>query len=490
MPRRVLRYRTSTPVPATSTIDTAALLARFEAIRVEQKVPDAFAPDVLAEAEAAAAHAQLPGRDETAVPFVTIDPVGSMDLDQALHIERAGDGHRVRYAIADVPAYVRAGGALDAETRARIETVYAPDRRSPLHPPVLSEGAASLLPDQVRPAFVWDLQLDGSGRTTHTEVYRARVRSVARLDYDGVQRSVDGGGLGPDDVLTLLKEVGERRIQLEHERGGASLPLPEQVVSEGDDGAFTVGFRPPVPAEDWNAQLSLMTGMAAAELMIAGRVGILRTMPSPDEGAFARFRRQARALGVDWPQGERYGDLLARLDLTDPAHLALVHAATSLFRGASYTPFDGEVPAEREHAAVAASYAHVTAPIRRLVDRFGLVVCEALSSGTQVPGWAREALPALPDLMRTGDTRANAVTRACTDAVEAAVMTTYLGRTLPGDVVDVGKNGRVVVQLHDPAIVANASTANAGAAVRLGDRVQVRVEGADITTGTVTLAVT
>ena len=53
------------------------------------------------------------------MPFLTIDPPGSMDLDQALHIERDGDGYRVRYAIADVPAFVQPGGAVDAETRRR-----------------------------------------------------------------------------------------------------------------------------------------------------------------------------------------------------------------------------------------------------------------------------------------------------------------------------------------------------------------------------------
>ena len=57
-----------------------------------------------------------------------------MDLDQALHIERDGDGYRVRYAIADVPAFVGAGGAVDAETRRRGQTIYAPDKRTPLHP--------------------------------------------------------------------------------------------------------------------------------------------------------------------------------------------------------------------------------------------------------------------------------------------------------------------------------------------------------------------
>ena len=134
MPQRAIRFRTTTPVPAHAEIDQAALLARFEAIREQLHVPAQFPDDVLAEAERAARDVVLPTRDETAVPFVTIDPVGSMDLDQALHIERDGDGYRVRYAIADVPAFVAPGGALDAETRRRVETIYCPGRADPAAP--------------------------------------------------------------------------------------------------------------------------------------------------------------------------------------------------------------------------------------------------------------------------------------------------------------------------------------------------------------------
>jgi exoribonuclease R len=483
MPQREIRFRTTTPVPTHTEVDQKALLARFAAIRSELHVPGAFPSDVEAEAERAVRDLVLPDRDESGVPFVTVDPVGSMDLDQALHLERARAGYRVRYAIADVPAFVAPGGALDAETHQRVETVYAPDERVPLHPAVVGEDAGSLLPGALRSAFVWDIALDGDAQVTGASVYRAQVRSRERLDYLGVQRAVDDGTA--DDVLVLLQEIGEKRIGLESDRGGASLPMPEQDVTLDDDGCFVLGFRPPVRAEAWNAQLSLLTGMVAARMMMDGEVGILRTMPPPDEGSVARFRRQARAIGVDWPREQRYGDFIRGLDLADPRQLALVHEAAGLFRGASYTPFDGEVPAQPVHAAVAAPYAHVTAPLRRLVDRYGLVVCAALSAGTEVPAWAKDALSELPKTMQAGDERAKAVERASTDAVEAAVMASRLGDVFTADVVDVDpKRGRATVQLTDPAIVASAR-----GDVQLGRQVQVRLESADIAAGTIVLQV-
>ena len=448
-------------------VDHAQLSQAFDAVRADLKVPGDFSPEVLAEAQAVADAVSLPQRDETAVPFLTIDPPGSMDLDQAMHIERVGQGYRVRYAIADVPVFVKPGGAIDAEARRRGQTIYAPDRRTPLHPEQLGENAASLLPDQVRPAFVWDMQLDADGEGTSVDVYRAMVSSKKRLDYAQVQAAVDNASA--DECLILLKEVGERRLIMEQARGGASLPMPEQEVSLDKDGHYVLAFRPPVPAEDWNAQISLMTGIAAAEMMLHAEVGILRTMPEPDRHAIQRFRREARALGVTWPSDLPYGELLRSLDRNNPQHLALIHEATALFRGAGYTPFDGGVPELTRHAAVAAPYAHVTAPLRRLVDRFGLVVCESICRDAPVPDWVRHALPTLPEIMTTSDQLASAVERACTDAVEAAALQHRVGETFRAAVVDITKNGGLV-QISDPAILApvdGASSAGAEAMVEL-----------------------
>ena len=94
-----------------------------------------------------------------------------------------------------------------------------------------------------------------------------------------------------------------------------------------------------------------------------------------------------------------YGAYLRTSNTADPKHLALMHAASTLFRGAGYTPFNGSVPAEVMQAAVAAPYAHTTAPLRRLVDRFVLAICAALCAKETGPGWAVEALAQLPEIM-------------------------------------------------------------------------------------------
>src|SRR4051794_26172908 len=249
------------------------------AIQEEIGVTPEFPEEVERAATAAASRPRLPGLDRTDIPFVTIDPPSSMDLDQALHLERDGDGYVVHYAIADVAAFVTPGDPVDVEANRRGETLYGAGSKIPLHPTVLSEDAASLLPDEPRPALMWTIKVDHEGEGTDVKVERAVVRSRAKLDYEGVQKDVDAGRA--DEVITLLGEVGELRKKREAARGGVSLPLPEQEVDIDGD-TWTLGFRRMLPVEEWNAQISLLTGMAAASLMVYARVGLLRTLPPPD----------------------------------------------------------------------------------------------------------------------------------------------------------------------------------------------------------------
>ena len=142
------------------------LVAALESLRRELAIPDDFPPEVHDAARAAAGAPRLPETDRTDLDLVTIDPEGSRDLDQAVFIEAAGDGFTVWYAIADVAAFVSPGDPVDEEAHRRGQTLYAPHQRTPLHPPELSEDAASLLPDGVRPAVLWRLGLDARGTSS------------------------------------------------------------------------------------------------------------------------------------------------------------------------------------------------------------------------------------------------------------------------------------------------------------------------------------
>ncbi|SCZ50553.1 Exoribonuclease R [Arthrobacter sp. UNCCL28] len=480
--------------------DSSDQLAKaLAALRTELELPSVYPAEAVAEAQQAVETHGLPEQDLRDIPFVTIDPATSTDLDQALFIDRAGEGYKVLYAIADVPSFVVPGGALDAETRHRGQTFYAPDGRIPLHPEVISENAGSLLAGQDCGAFVWDFDLNATAEVVSVGLSRAAVRSRAKLSYKGAQQQIDDNTAPP--VLQLLKEVGLKRVELERQRGGASLNMPEQeIVQATDGGGYRIVAAPSLPVEDWNAQISLMTGMAAAQLMLEGKVGILRTMPAPDERSLQHFKRQTTALGKPWDGHVTYGEYLRTLDASDPRQLAILHSAGMLFRGAGYTPFDGEVPDTVIQAAIGAPYAHTTAPLRRLIDRFVLVICEALSNNRDIPGWAREALPSLPEIMASSDQLAGRLERAALDTVEAALVANHVGQEFDAVVISGskpangnnangngnntnGSNGNRTngvgpygtVQIAEPAV-----TARCDGELESGTKVRVRLVKADI----------
>ncbi|KUO13079.1 RNB domain-containing ribonuclease [Streptomyces sp. DSM 15324] len=466
MPRRHIRV-TGAP--------EAALRDALDRLRTELGAPLAFPLGVLTEAERAARAPALPPHDATDIPFLTLDPPGAVDLDQALHLSRQGTGYRVRYAIADVAAFVVPGGPVDEEAHRRVTTLYFPDGKLPLHPAVLSEGAASLLPGRDRPAALWTLDLDADGRTRAVDLRRALVRSRTRLDYAEAQRRIDDATA--EEPLALLATVGRLREALEAERGGISLSVPEQEIVEQDHG-YEPTYRAPVPAEGWNAQLSLLTGMAAADLMLASGTGILRTLPPAPDGAVGRLRRVAHALRIDWPHHVSYAALVRSLDPHRPAHAAFLQECTTLLRGAGYTVFrDGRLPDITTHSAVAAPYAHCTAPLRRLADRYATELCLAAVAGETPPEGVLAALDTLPKEMAGGGRRAHAVERACVDLVEAALLKDRVGEVFEGCVVDVDDHRPTTgtVQLESPAVVGRVD----GDPLPLGERLRVRLTEAD-----------
>ncbi|UJP11345.1 RNB domain-containing ribonuclease [Microbacterium sp. KUDC0406] len=458
--------------------DSAAQSALAEALaELRDSFDTPFPPEALAEAEKATAVA--PDLDLRDIPFATLDPAGSRDLDQAFQLERRGTGFTVRYAIADVPGFVVPGGALDATARERGQTLYAADGSIPLHPAVLSEGSASLLPGQDRPALVWTFALDAEGSVARTTLQRALIRSRVQLDYVTTQRGLDAG---EDSPASLLPEIGRLRLEQEAARGGASLNLPDAEVVRTGPGQYGIERRQPLPVEDWNAQLSLMTGMAAADIMLDGGVGVLRTMPQPDEETFEEFRTQTRALGRPWTTG-RYGEYLRSLDRADPLTLPVLEAASALFCGAGYVVFDGTAPEETLQAAIGAPYAHATAPLRRLVDRWSLAICLALSRGDEVPAWAREGLAELPRLMQESSSRASQLNAQTVERVEAALLAPRVGEVFEATVIrPANGEGEATVQIAEPAVTARAPVP---AGARPGGVVRVRLDAADIRTGAV-----
>ncbi len=464
----------------------------FAGIRTELGVDEEYGDDALAEARATAQmiDSGAPGadryadvrEDHTGVPFVTIDPPTSRDLDQAVHLTADGDGFVVDYAIADVAALITPEGALDQESRRRGATVYFPDGSVPLHPRALSEGAGSLLPEQVRLCVLWTIRVAGDGSVTDVRVRRSRIASVARLDYAGVSADAAAGRLHP--AIAALPAFGELRREVALARGAVELDLPDQTVVRTADG-WRLDLEAHTPADMWNSQVSLLAGMCAGTIMVEAGVGLLRTLPPAEEDAIEDLRAAARALGVQWPAGLPVGRFLAGLPGGEPSTLALQSAAAGLMRGANYLALTGpDEPVDdalMRHSAIGGLYAHVTAPLRRLGDRFATEVCLAIASGTPVPDWVHRALPTLPKILRSADTLGATADRASIDLAEAVILRERVGERFDALVMSGATERRQAqIFLSDPPVIARCA-----GDLRPGDRVVVELTKADEVTRTV-----
>ncbi len=444
--------------------DPQQLLASgLSVIRSQFQIPATFPPHVLAAAELAAKRAPNEHADWTERAFVTLDPATSTDLDQAFAIEEAGADLLLHYAIADVAWFVSDGDSIDTVAWQRGTTSYLPDGKAGLYPPVLAEGAASLLNTGLRPAVVFTVRVAPDGAAKLDAATRAIIRSRAKLAYDTVR---------DDQLPPQFTELAGRIQGAEDRRGAARIDPPEQEVERGADGKFTLSLQPQLVSEQRNAAMSLATNLAIADALFAAQTGLFRVMAPPDERAVSRLRHTAHAFGLEWPAAMPLDQYEKRLDPADPRQAAFMLAVRRAGTGASYEPYEpGKTP---WHAAMAATYAHGTAPLRRLADRYVVRAALAVANGQPLPLAVTEAFQRLPKAMAKADARENQIARAVIDLAEAAFLSGREGEVFDAVVTDIGESG-ARIQLCSAPVVTRAAVL----AVQPGTRIKVKLLSAD-----------
>jgi exoribonuclease R len=157
----------------------------------------------------------------------------------------------------------------------------------------------------------------------------------------------------------------------------------------------------------------------------------------------------------------------------DPRHNAFRAVVRRAGPRASYAPYqDGVVP---WHSAMAATYAHATAPLRRLADRYVIEAALAIANGGGVDAGLQAVFGQLPTVMAKADDRAAQIDRAVLDLAEAVMLQGCEGRTFAAVVTDIDERG-ARIQLADPAVIARADSKD----TIPGDEIQVQLQRVDV----------
>ena len=330
--------------------------------------------------------------------------------------------------IADVGAFVKPGGALDAEARKRATSVYLPQKVIPMFPEVISNGLASLQEGKVR------VREDGADGV-HAELAEGPRRVLQRRDpqprsgspttrcrglldslSDGEPRR--GRGREADIPRSRPRSSPCSRgcatsrscfARSESSAGRSNSIMPEAVLEYDADGRVSgAHFAEHNLSHQIIEEFMLAANEAVAEHFTRHEVPFLRRVhPAPNEEKLEAFAQFADLLGypIKRPQ-DRFELQRVLTETADKPERAAVHfALLRSLKQATYSPI------QDEHYALASQhYCHFTSPIRRYPD---LQVHRLLDGGSSTARRQRdvEELTALGDHCSKMERRAETAER-------------------------------------------------------------------------------
>ncbi|HSL00531.1 MAG TPA: VacB/RNase II family 3'-5' exoribonuclease [Rubrobacteraceae bacterium] len=333
----------------------------YEALFASISTGRRFPRKVEEEAEVVAGKDAGERRDLTHLPTVTIDGADAKDFDDAITVERAGDGYRVWVHIADVTHYVEPGGALDAEAASRGNSVYLPGTVAPMLPARLSNDVCSLRPDVERPAVTVEMEVSRDGAARSARAFRSRISSDARLTYEGVDAFLRGEGtVEQPNLVRAAYELSRGLKTRAAQRGKLELGGREPEYEMDDDGVpMAARTRRSTPARELIEELMVLANESVARMLRRKKGGVFRVHEKPDEESLEQLAQRLAAVGVhEEPAPENLG-MIAQKAKSDAVNYLILRSIPR----ALYSPHDSG-----HYGLALEDYAHFTSPIRRYAD--------------------------------------------------------------------------------------------------------------------------
>ena len=381
------------------------LRAVLRAMIYARGLPQGFSAEVLDEAAAIRAREAREDHDRhdlTALPTFTIDPDTARDFDDAISVQRDGDGYRAHVHIADVSYFVDDDGAIEREARRRTSSLYLPLFSEPMLPAALSSDLCSLVPRQPRKCLTVEFAFAADGRRSAVQFYRSLISSDHRLTYGIVDTILGGEEDGQEAAATPPREVPGattaaddellERLRLAHELAGVlrrrrqargALTLgsfePEYVFDHAGALAGAVA-RPETRSHALVEEFMLAANEAVAGFLLRKRAHALYRVHEPPDPAKVRELLDAlEELGVQTPPFPA-GDAVPAAQLAEAyGRLSRIVAAASAREGRGRQAWSTLLlralkqarysPANLGHFGLASpAYLHFTSPIRRYPD--------------------------------------------------------------------------------------------------------------------------
>eukprot|EP00916_Digyalum_oweni_P011180 GHVL01018561.1.p1 GENE.GHVL01018561.1~~GHVL01018561.1.p1 ORF type:complete len:684 (+),score=96.09 GHVL01018561.1:616-2667(+) len=322
---------------------------------------------------------------------ITVDPKGSLDLDDALSIEVAADARsaRVGVHVADVSAFVEEGSPFDAAAALRASTVYLMSRNYPMLPRALSENYASLVEGRDRLAFSVYFTITDTGclsvdsEPLESQLKKTIIRVQKRLNYSQVTNILEGEDVAHEKTKESIIQLNKfaqlmRAVRLEK---GTAFPRKGELYMKLDKQGYPLEIVEEQSNNDVLAHEMVEEMMVMANHVIAKIVktshqrGIFRFHSGDDKEAKETMlylapsivsEKLASEIGMEELEKINSSTLLKNIQarISESESLTFSHLLTTTYLSKALYSTD-----RGDHWALGLeSYTHFTSPIRRYSD--------------------------------------------------------------------------------------------------------------------------
>lgn len=484
--------------------------ANYMAVLAQSKMPLEFSEEELIEAERVASE-KISDTDRARYPgavIFTMDGEGAKDLDDAVSIRKLGDGYRLGVHIADVSHYVREKTTLDRCVNKRGTSVYFTDKVVPMLPPVLSNMACSLNSGEEKYAISALIDLSADGEILGIKLEKSIIISRVRGVYSEINKILAGTAdkelkekyhavIPSLQKMHALYEVLKKKAE---KRGALELEVAEAEIVLGEGGEPTnIIKRERGVAEKMIEQFMLTANEAVATLLFDRKIPcVYRVHESPPEDKMRELLRYSHSLGLDIrgldPEKIKPRELAGLLGEASQKGI-LSPLSYTMLRSLSKAHYS-EVNSAHFGLAIE-KYCHFTSPIRRLSDlATHRIITRCLFEGKNAQQYRSYASRAAAIASDTED-RAVATERRIENLYKTVYMQGKLGEEMCGTVSSITRFG-MFVELDNtceglipiscmPGVFTYDEPSNriygSGLIFRVGDKVNIRVEEADISRG-------